>query len=588
MALELVATGRDPSAVARHELHEGIRLRIGRAPREGLVIPWDLGVSREHADVTLEGETATVRCLATARNPLEFSGRQCRVARLAPGTSLRIGNTRLSLERVAVVPQPFDEIVEQEFQFSREELRTARFAQPEERLELLSKLPEWLLGITGDQDVAELIVRFVLYAVARADAVALVQTVHLPDQERAVQILKWTSRDRNLVHFRPSRRLVLTTSETDKGILHIWDKSAAAAEPIRYTASDNLDWAYCQPVHGTHAEGWFLYLAGRMSPLDSRESMQGDLRFVELLGTFLSAIRHIRMLETRTIELSRYFSPAVVESLKSDDATAILAPRVGQLSVLFCDLRDFSKVVEAESDLLVLLDRVRSALGIMTSAILREEGVVSDFQGDAALGFWGWPAPLSEGALPACRAALSIRETFASAGHPEHADGGGFRVGIGMAHGQAVAGRIGTEEQSKVGVFGRVVNLAARLEGMTRKLETDILMDSATADSVRSSLSGLGRIRSLGRFIPCGLTAPVAVFDLLPPAGDSGAQADSDLVRFEAALRLFSAGDWKAAREVFQPLSAIDGPSRFFLTFIDLAGGNAPKDWSGVVRLLSK
>jgi hypothetical protein len=84
------------------------------------------------------------------------------------------------------------------------------------------------------------------------------------------------------------------------------------------------------------------------------------------------------------------------------------------------------------------------------------------------------------------------------------------------------------------------------------------------------------------------LTAPVAVFDLLPPADDPGVPSDSDLVQFDAALQSFSAGDWRQAREVFQSLAATDGPSRFFLTVIDQAGGTAPQDWSGVVRLLSK
>jgi len=82
---------------------------------------------------------------------------------------------------------------------------------------------------------------------------------------------------------------------------------------------------------------------------------------------------------------------------------------------------------------------------------------VGDFQGDAAMGFWGWPLRQPDAVLRTCRAALAVRAEFEATE--------GFHAGIGVATGPAVAGKIGTVDQVKVTVFGPVVNLASRLEG---------------------------------------------------------------------------------------------------------------------------
>src|SRR5690606_6175411 len=136
-----------------------------------------------------------------------------------------------------------------------------------------------------------------------------------------------------------------------------------------------------------------------------------------------------------------------------------------------------------------LLDRVSRALGVMTEHIHAHGGVTGDFQGDAALGFWGWPFASDDSAIKACRAALGIREAFSQTFHKKEHPLAGFQMGIGIAHGRAVAGKIGTSDQVKITVFGPVVNLASRLEGMTKQLHVPIIVDEATAEIVRERAS---------------------------------------------------------------------------------------------------
>jgi adenylate cyclase len=204
--------------------------------------------------------------------------------------------------------------------------------------------------------------------------------------------------------------------------------------------------------------------------------LRDDIKFCELVAATVSSIRELRRLERQQAGLSQFFSPVVMEALATDDPQKVLVPREADVTVLFCDLRGFSRTSERNAtDLMGLLERVSGALGVMTRQILEQGGVVGDFQGDAAMGFWGWPVAAGDAPERAVRAALSIQAQFAAAakeqGHPL-AD---FKVGIGIASGRAVAGKIGTADQAKVTVFGPVANLAARLESMTRSVHAPIL-----------------------------------------------------------------------------------------------------------------
>ena len=160
--------------------------------------------------------------------------------------------------------------------------------------------------------------------------------------------------------------------------------------------------------------------------------------------------------------------------------------------------------------------------------------MVGDFQGDAAMGFWGWPLPQRDAVLRTCRAALAVRAEFEATT--------GFHAGIGVATGRAVAGKIGTVDQVKVTVFGPVVNLASRLEGMTKILHAPILLDEATARIVRQQVPReVARVRRLAIVRPYGLDTPLEVSELLPPASQYPELTDEHLEYYEAALDAFLA-----------------------------------------------
>ncbi len=144
----------------------------------------------------------------------------------------------------------------------------------------------------------------------------------------------------------------------------------------------------------------------------------------------------------------------------------------------------------------------------------------------------------------------------------------GFDVGIGIAHGTAIAGKLGTDEQIKIGVFGPVVNLASRLQGLTRQLGVKIVIDPTTADFVRKNLpSAVGRQRSLARLRPKGLANSLLVSELLPPPG-AAALADRQIELHDALVTAFSSGNWTLAQELCADEPSDDGARAFLLAFI--------------------
>jgi adenylate cyclase len=258
--------------------------------------------------------------------------------------------------------------------------------------------------------------------------------------------------------------------------------------------------------------------------------------------------------------------------------------------VLFCDLRGFARTSERSAeDLLGLLNRVSLALGVTTHHIREEGGVLGDFHGDAAMGFWGWPLPQPDAALRAARAALAIRAQFAAAALRQGDPLADFRAGIGIATGNAVAGKIGTVDQVKVTVFGPVVNLASRLEGMTKTLHAPILIDQRTADVLRSQLSpDAGRLRRVAVVKPFGMDHRLEVTELLPPAAEFPALSDAHIGEYERALDDVVAGRWSEAFERLHRVPAEDRVKDFLTVLIAQHNRTPPDNWTGVIPLTVK
>jgi adenylate cyclase len=159
--------------------------------------------------------------------------------------------------------------------------------------------------------------------------------------------------------------------------------------------------------------------------------------------------------------------------------------------------------------------------------------------------------------------------------------------GLGLANGPAIVGRLGTFDQFKVDVFGPVVNLASRLESMTKILQVPILVDERVAEGLAREATSWAHCRRLARLRPYGMHRELLVSELLPPTGEPGAMTDRDRLDYEAGLDAFLAGRWQDASRLLDRLPQ-DGGARFLKAFMDRHEQRSPVGWDGIIPLEGK
>jgi adenylate cyclase len=590
----LIAQGPTAPDTWRRPLPPDGTLVLGRDP-DAWNAPWEPFLARRHAELTLHLDRVKVQRFPGTANPIFHAGKACDCFDLHVGGTFVIGRTVFTLgepsTRAHSPASPGGEPVPlQTLTVMARELDGIAFRDAPHRLDVLSKLPDVISSATDDPDLFARLGDMLLAGVRRADAVALVTPA---------KVLHWDRRLSGEGPFQPSRRLISEAVEKQKRtVLHVWRGRGDERPADRFTLQDGFDWAFCTPVTGEGCPGWAIYVTGRFGGADARtllapwesNELRDDVKFTELVADILGALRQVQVLRERQGVLRRFFSPGVMNLLSGKDGAHALDPRETDVTVLFCDLRGFSKKVEeAGSDLLPILNRVSAALGVMTQNILRYRGAIADFLGDAALGFWGWPIAHPGKAEDACRAALGIRMTFEEfSKNPAH-QLAGFKVGVGIASGRAVAGGIGPADQAKITVFGPVVNLASRLQDMTKLLRVPILIDEPTAEAVRAHTPPeVARVRRLARVKPAGMVTPLMVTELIPPEGPDQVLSNADVAAYEAALDAFLEGDWNGAFKLLHRVPPDDRGKDLLTEFILKYNRTPPTNWPGVIPLGSK
>lgn len=586
----------------------GVVTRIGRMPQSGWAIPWDRSISREHADLTWNGERLLLQLTANAQNPALYRGQPERTLNLAAGDWFQIGQTIFQLGMPG--GRPGSEVPGESTTtsirlgdsrgYSVTDLRKVQFQNAARQLELLSDLPDAIRNSNSDVELCHTLSQILLKAIPHADAVTVAgyDMTQLSDEYENIKkfpeplVMQTETRDHFEGRFLPSRRMIWLALREEQSVMHI---DTGKQQDDRFTMSEGLGWSFCCPVRGEATRGWCMYVSGQGhksgSLVITEDDLAPDLRFTEVVAQFIGSIRQVRLLQQQKTQLSTFFSPKVVESLADPRRAAqLLMPAEREISVLFCDVRGFSyRSEQLQGRLPYLLTCVTEALGVMASGILGADGTIADFQGDAALGFWGWPVQLKDGPLPACRAALAIYRRFAAGTNEVGGLLEGFSVGIGVAHGRALAGQIGTHSQAKVGVFGPVVNQGARLEGLTKFFEVPVCIDETTTAFVREGLAPEeARLRVLARLRPKGMKIPITVSALLPPLEEMPQVTANLLQRSEVAVQAVIDGRWDAARAILKTFPEEDAPSRKLLEMMAGHGNEPPADWDGAFTMGTK
>ncbi|MBI4528892.1 MAG: adenylate/guanylate cyclase domain-containing protein [Deltaproteobacteria bacterium] len=205
---------------------------------------------------------------------------------------------------------------------------------------------------------------------------------------------------------------------------------------------------------------------------------------------------------------SRYVSPDVVDEILKNRHGLALGGKRRQITVLFSDIRGFTSLSEQitpEQVVTLLSDYLAHAVQI----VFKHGGTIDKFMGDAVMAIFGAPKSYEDNALRAVSAGLDLVR-LAESKSPEWAriTGRPLVIGVGINSGEAVVGSIGSEIRSDFTAIGDTVNLASRLEALTKELKAPMLISESTAEGVKTALP----LRALGQVKVSGREAPLLVY----------------------------------------------------------------------------
>jgi adenylate cyclase len=312
------------------------------------------------------------------------------------------------------------------------------------------------------------------------------------------------------------------------------------------------------------------------------------------LAANYAAITSVRMIREERAKrkirksFSQYLSPGVIELIEKDPEKYI---RPGgeskELSVLFSDIRGFTTISEGLTpDQLVHL--LNEYLGQMTEIIFATDGTLDKYIGDAIMAFWGSPYPQEDHAHRCCSCALrmargltALNAKWKSSGQPP------ISIGIGLNTGMVNVGNMGSARRLSWTVMGDNVNLASRLEGITKQYHVQIVISEATYHQVSSQFV----CRELDKIRVKGKNQPVNIYELMDVAAETS-KYEPLLEGFDAAMKSYKAQNWSEAANQFSEVLANypdDGPSQVFLERAIEFAENAPEgEWDGVYVMKTK
>jgi adenylate cyclase len=257
------------------------------------------------------------------------------------------------------------------------------------------------------------------------------------------------------------------------------------------------------------------------------------------------------------------------------------------VTVMFTDIRNFTALCETLSpqQSLSLLNQFLTAI---SEVVEKHEGVVDKYLGDGVMAMFGAPVMRPDDAQRALDCALEIRSRVAALGpvlaarglpHPD--------IGIGVNTSSVIAGNIGSPTRLNYTVLGDGVNLASRLEGLTKRYHVPIVVGSLTRDSSAGIVW-----RELDKVRVRGKTVPERIYEPLGHDGEVSQGNLARLVRWHEALSDFRERRWTRARTVFESLAGEKSYARLASIYLgytrDLLANPPGDDWDASFTLYDK
>lgn len=314
------------------------------------------------------------------------------------------------------------------------------------------------------------------------------------------------------------------------------------------------------------------------------KTSEGD-EIGELATAFNTMAKGMAERDTVRDILGKVTSQAVAEQLLSQQIE--LGGEEREVTVLFADIRNFTQLCETltPTQTLALLNRYLTEIDTVIEA---NDGVIDKYTGDGVMALFGAPIARADDAGRAMQAAMTIVARISQLGrqlaeeglpHPD--------IGIGINTARVIAGNIGSASRLNYTVLGDGVNLAARLEGLTKRYQVPIVAGEKT----RARLDKLVW-RELDKVRVKGKTVPVRIYQPLGAAGSLSNIEAQLLDRYHDAINAYRERQWNDARDLFNALMSQPYYRRLaelYLGYVAQAeSAGTADDWDGSFTLYEK
>jgi adenylate cyclase len=320
-----------------------------------------------------------------------------------------------------------------------------------------------------------------------------------------------------------------------------------------------------------------------------------------LLLIYLKYSRTERQRKLVAAQFSQYLSPVLVQQLQREPERLKLGGEIKTITMMFCDVRDFTSISERlRDDPQALTALVNRFLNTMTEAVLAENGTIDKYVGDSLIAFWNAPVDVADHAARACRAALAMSKALRRLNDEQKAQAAAvsagaagapllLAMGVGINTGECLVGNLGSSHRFNYSALGDAVNLSSRIESLSKHYGIPIIISESTRRLVPDFAA-----LELDAVAVVGKSEVARIYGLIGPPEDARTPAFRQVVEVHTRLlAAYRAQQWEAARMLIDECGALDPRlaklhRRYRRRMARYEQEPPGPDWDGVFRAQAK
>lgn len=285
----------------------------------------------------------------------------------------------------------------------------------------------------------------------------------------------------------------------------------------------------------------------------------------------------------------QYVPPELVEKMSEEPEKYSMEGQSRELTVLFSDVRSFTTISES-MDPRELARFMNEFLTSLTTVIRNNHlGTIDKYMGDCVMAFWGAPVFDPDHAKNAVLAGIEMQRAIVALGPQLKARGWPeIHIGVGVNSGRMTVGDMGSQIRKAYTVMGDAVNLASRLEGITKQYGVGMIVGEQTRQAVRDGIV----FRELDRVRVKGKDEPVTIYEPIGKTESVERAVKSAVELFHQALKYYRAQNWDMAELQLLNLKKQDVHCKLYQVYLDRIARfrqePPPSDWDGVYEFDTK